>query len=177
MYSVEWLWCFCSTFQSNISSRNFLKCTDTSKAVCIFLDLRILVFCWQIWYTSEFADNSETSVMTSDLIVKYPDLSGNIPLKPSYYKWVRHRQFNISNISNISKRVLLAETHSSTENWILYSVYISQLVRYCDINQSSSGFVSDVKDMTWCFLNKGVIFKTVQELALPLGKIWVRCFN
>ena len=69
-------------------------------------------------------DNSDTRPLTSVMIsvliyiVKYPDLSGNIPLKPSY------------------------------------GVYTSQLVKYCDINQSSSGFVSDVKDiMTSCFLN------------------------
>ena len=55
-------------------------------------------------------------------IVKYPDLSGNITLKPSY------------------------------------GVYTSQLVRYCDINQSSSGFVSDVKDMTSCFLKQCFVF-------------------
>ena len=48
----------------------------------------------------------------------------------------------------------------------LTSVMISpsQLVRYCDINQSSSGYVSDVKDLTSCFLNQGFIFKKVQEL-------------
>ena len=39
-----------------------------------------------------------------------------------------------------------------------YGVYTSQLVRYCDINQSSSGFVSDVKDMTSCFFNQGFTF-------------------
>ena len=64
-------------------------------------------------------------------IVKYPDLSGNIPLKPACG---------------------------------VLGVYTSQLVRYCDINQSSSGFVSDFKDMTSCFLNQGFIFKKVQVL-------------
>jgi len=101
-----------------------LKCTNISKAVCTFLDLRISIFRGQFRYTS-FDKRKDFSF---DIVIKYPDLSGNIPLKPSY------------------------------------GVYTSQLVRYCDINQSSSGFVSDVKDMTSCFLNQNFVSKTIKEL-------------
>ena len=71
------------------------------------------MFRGQFQYTS-FDKRNDFSFDT----FKYPDLSGNIPLKS-----------------------LL----------IIYGVYKFQLVRYCDINQSSSGFVSDVKDITSCF--------------------------
>ena len=56
-----------------------LKCTNISKAVCTFLDLRISVLRGQFLYMSFDMRND-----FSFGIVKYPDLSGNIPLKPSY---------------------------------------------------------------------------------------------
>ena len=66
-----------------------LKCTNISKAkaVCTFLDLRISVFRghWTIRNSDTSFDKHNDSNDFSFYIVKYPDLSGNIPLiKPSY---------------------------------------------------------------------------------------------
>ena len=71
-----------------------LKCTNISKAVCTFLDLRISVLRGQFRYMSFDMRND-----FSFGIVKYPDLSGNIPavcyvirlvrtLCYQYYAWL-----------------------------------------------------------------------------------------
>lgn len=44
-----------------------------------------------------------------------------------------------------------------------YGVFISQLVRFCDINQSANNFVSDVKDLTETFVRQGFDFVRLRD--------------
>ena len=102
-----------------------LKCTNISKAVCTFLDLRISIY----WGRFRYKSFDKRNDFGFD-VVQCPDLSGNIPLGSSY------------------------------------GVYTSQLVRFCDINQNSFGFISDVKDMSKKFLRQGFLLKKLRELYL-----------
>ena len=56
-----------------------------------------------------------------------------------------------------------------------YGVYISQLVRFCDINQSVNAFINDVKCMTAKFLNQGFERQRLIDVyALFSTKYWFK---
>ena len=91
-----------------------LECTNISKAVVTFLDLRISIFREMFRYRS-YDKRGDFKFK----ICSYPHLKGNIPTSPSY------------------------------------GVYMSQLVRFCDINQKHTSFISDIKTMTSKFVIQG----------------------
>lgn len=93
-----------------------LENTNTSMAVCNFLDLRISIFRGKFRYTSyDKRDNFDFDISN------YPNLNGNIPWKGAY------------------------------------GVYISQLLRFCEINLNVKSFMEDVKLMTSKLLQQGFI--------------------
>ena len=91
-----------------------LENTNTSVAVCNFLDLRISIFRGKFKYKSY--DKRRDFGFE---ICNYPNLTGNIPWRGSY------------------------------------GVFMSQIVRFCIINQSKNDFIKDIKVMTSKFLNQG----------------------
>ena len=57
-----------------------------------------------------------------------------------------------------------------------YGVYISQLVRYCDINLNVKSFIQDVKTMTKKFLEQGFIRDTLLKTYIKFcRKYYHRC--
>ena len=66
-------------------------------------------------------------------------------------------QFAICNYPHLNGNVPLASS---------YGVYLSQLVRFCDINQQSKSFASDVKKMTKKFLEQGFMLKHLRRQFL-----------
>ena len=71
--------CFRRHFLNIYPIEMVLDCTNISKAVCTFLDLRISIFRGKFLYRS-FDKRRDFDFN----IVKYPNLSGNIPKSPSY---------------------------------------------------------------------------------------------
>ena len=68
--------------------------------------------------------------------------------------------FSISNYPNLKGNI---------PNGPSYGVYISQLVRFCDINQDISSFITDVKNMTAIFLNQGFDKDILKETFLKFS--------
>ena len=62
--------------------------------------------------------------------------------------------FNISNYPNL---------HGNVPCKGSYGVYISQLVRFCDINMNVKNYLKDVKTMTAKFLNQGFVGVTLKQ--------------
>lgn len=91
-----------------------LECTNISKHVVTFLDLRISIFRGKFTYRSYDKRND-----FSFKICNYPNLKGNVPIAPSY------------------------------------GVFMSQLVRFCEINYEHSAFLHDVKNLVTKFCNQG----------------------
>ena len=112
-----------------------LECTNTSSAVCNFLDLRISVFRGKFRYCSydkrrDFDFN----------ICNYPNLLGNIPWGGAY------------------------------------GVYMSQLVRFCEINQNANDFIRDIQTMTLKFLNQGFTKDMLKHMFLNFNmRYFYRC--
>ena len=102
-----------------------LENTNSSAAVCTFLDLRISVFRGKFRYKSY--DKRRDFGFE---ICNYPNLSGNIPWRGAY------------------------------------GVFMSQLVRFCDINQNKNDFVKDIQTMTLKFINQGFDKKMLKEVFL-----------
>ena len=91
-----------------------LENTNTSAAVCNFLDLRISIFRGKFKYKSY--DKRRDFGFE---ICNYPNLTGNVPWRGSY------------------------------------GVFMSQIVRFCIINQSKNDFIKDIKAMLPKILNQG----------------------
>ena len=91
-----------------------LECTNISKCVVTFLDLRISIFRGKFTYRSYDKRND-----FNFKICNYPNLKGNVPVAPSY------------------------------------GVFMSQLVRFCEINYEDSTFLRDVKSLVAKFCNQG----------------------
>ena len=91
-----------------------LNCTNQSPSVCSYLDLNISVYRGNFNYKSY--DKRKDYKFE---VVNYPNLSGNIPYKPSY------------------------------------GVFISQLVRFCNINRTSKYFSDDAKSLVSKLYNQG----------------------
>ena len=100
-----------------------LECTNISKAVVTFLDLRISIFRGKFKYSSyDKRDDFNFKICS------YPNLKGNIPTKASY------------------------------------GVYMSQLVRFCEINQTYHSFLSDIKTMTQKFVRQGFLIPILKGI-------------
>ena len=91
-----------------------LECTNISKCVVTFLDIRISIFRGKFTYQSYDKRND-----FSFKICNYPKLKGNVPTAPSY------------------------------------GVFMSQLVRFCEINYEHSAFLKDIKGLVTKFCNQG----------------------
>ena len=63
-------------------------------------------------------------------------------------------QFPICNYPHLTGNVPLASS---------YGVYLSQLVRFCDINQQWKSFISDVRKMTKKFIEQGFMLKHLRR--------------
>ena len=54
-----------------------------------------------------------------------------------------------------------------------YGVYMSQLVRFCDINLEISSFIADIKDMTAKFVRQGFISDMLKSTYLKFRDMYL----
>ena len=86
--------------------------------------------------------------------------------KFSSYDKRRDFNFEISNYPNLKGNIPRGGS---------YGVYVSQLVRFCDINDSVNPFINDVKCMTSKFINQGFAKQKLSDMYLSFSvKYWFK---